>query len=997
MYLHIVNTSARARLNDKSTRIPPEGGVIGRSPDSMLCLEDNSCLVSRRHALISPAGNTLRITDLSANGLIINDAHQPLGKGRSIQLHDGDLLTLPGYQILVSRYAQLPERVRVIEPGRQAVLHQQSTMATAAPESASGRSHKGTLTKVLKHALGMGGSVQSRGFAGSAGSHTAAAVTAGVAIAVSREGMKLFRKNRARQFRSASTSKDARGSDDLSGGHDLTPGSIGLAEGDHHQSEGKTAGSNDGSNSGKRFDPLPEDMFGRKQQGGPLPAGFRPSIEQQINQRRASAEESRPDFVGPLQPMRGLGTAAVIQAGLAHLEHAAAGKLESPAATDTAHNALQASRNILLDKRKLPHQMPSGFNPEDTEAGRILSRFPASQEAKDLLQPDMSPMDFNQALINHRLPHDSMQFLAHAMTPRQAVWWGADCLDRTGARWSPEEENLARAARAWSYSPSERTLGNVAKALPTVPKGSPVGLLGQAALIAGTDAGMAAGAENLADDADSAAAKGSPLSALSGMPKSLMALPGKGAGLTSPADIDGSTLAQLSQEMDKGAGSLLNKDSLLDKGSALVEGSGIGSRLPGNMPDMAKNGLTQLEGMFTGTANAAAATEGDRSGSSGSSTAMAGMAGGLALGALGSFLTRSDHGGDQGSQPSNANTGTDAAPSNSGTDQNGATATEGNFTGTASATAANESAGAGSTSSSGGMTGSAGGFGDALTSLMSRAAAGGGSYSAGGQPFSMAAMRAQMQQNMMSSWGGSSFGMGMGGMGMTPYSGGFGMGGMGAGMSAIAGGMGNMMTNAMMASVAGGGMAGGMGGGMMPFAGGFGGFGGMGGATMPMPMFNPLGAGMNYLGNAMMTPFGMLGQGLDYATSAMMTPFSAMGRGLDYATNAMMSPVEAGLGAAWGAVSAPMGAVASALSGPAMMCSQMMGMAVMGMATVAMLANTAMMLGAGALAVYSMFSAAGTMVYSNYNAVTETYTTTVDDMTDLTEDEDPGDEVTEAL
>ena len=206
MYLHVVNTAVEQSLRGKHVRIPPEGGVIGRSLDSMLCLPDNSCLISRRHALISPAGGVFRVTDLSSNGLILNDGHQSLGKGRSSPLHDGDLLTFPGYQVLVSRLADIPQGVHFVIPGRiknnlvqgefytAGASDGQSGSATGAgiTQHVSDKHHSGKLVSVLKTALGMGGGMHIQDLSGR---RHATEGTVENTVSVSQEGIALFNKN----------------------------------------------------------------------------------------------------------------------------------------------------------------------------------------------------------------------------------------------------------------------------------------------------------------------------------------------------------------------------------------------------------------------------------------------------------------------------------------------------------------------------------------------------------------------------------------------------------------------------------------------------------------------------------------------------------------------------------------------------------------------------------------------------------------------------------
>jgi len=74
---------------------PPGGGIIGRSRDCAVVLDDAG--VSRRHAELRPDGDGWTIADLaSTNGVLVN--------GRALQgvqsLHPGDQLELGSTQLV---------------------------------------------------------------------------------------------------------------------------------------------------------------------------------------------------------------------------------------------------------------------------------------------------------------------------------------------------------------------------------------------------------------------------------------------------------------------------------------------------------------------------------------------------------------------------------------------------------------------------------------------------------------------------------------------------------------------------------------------------------------------------------------------------------------------------------------------------------------------------------------------------------------------------------
>lgn len=77
------------------------GGVIGRSADSDWILPDPEKIVSSTHAVISFEAGSYSVTDYSTNGLFINRSVEPVGKGQSRLLQDGDYLQIGEYEIEV--------------------------------------------------------------------------------------------------------------------------------------------------------------------------------------------------------------------------------------------------------------------------------------------------------------------------------------------------------------------------------------------------------------------------------------------------------------------------------------------------------------------------------------------------------------------------------------------------------------------------------------------------------------------------------------------------------------------------------------------------------------------------------------------------------------------------------------------------------------------------------------------------------------------------------
>lgn len=99
--IQLVEVPENEQVQTRQVAFPRAGGTIGRSFDCTLVLPDFSRFLSRVHAEIVPSlKGGYEIVNKSANGLNVNA--QPLTKGKSIVLFDGDVIKLGGYVLLVS-------------------------------------------------------------------------------------------------------------------------------------------------------------------------------------------------------------------------------------------------------------------------------------------------------------------------------------------------------------------------------------------------------------------------------------------------------------------------------------------------------------------------------------------------------------------------------------------------------------------------------------------------------------------------------------------------------------------------------------------------------------------------------------------------------------------------------------------------------------------------------------------------------------------------------
>ena len=114
--LKITNNTA-APPGQQSSKTLQGGGIIGRAPSADWVLIDESRVISSHHASIEQQNDGYYITDTSMNGVFLNGAKSPLGKGNRVKLHNGDHLGVGDYEIEVNLSAavqdgftpQLPE------------------------------------------------------------------------------------------------------------------------------------------------------------------------------------------------------------------------------------------------------------------------------------------------------------------------------------------------------------------------------------------------------------------------------------------------------------------------------------------------------------------------------------------------------------------------------------------------------------------------------------------------------------------------------------------------------------------------------------------------------------------------------------------------------------------------------------------------------------------------------------------------------------------------
>ncbi|MGI9330027.1 MAG: type VI secretion system-associated FHA domain protein TagH [Gammaproteobacteria bacterium] len=97
--LQIVSDNAHLMGDEQARDFVACGGTIGRSLDNDWVLPDPHRYVSGRHALIDFQGGAYYLVDTSRNGVFVNGADIPVGKGHPQRLFDGDRIRIGEFEM----------------------------------------------------------------------------------------------------------------------------------------------------------------------------------------------------------------------------------------------------------------------------------------------------------------------------------------------------------------------------------------------------------------------------------------------------------------------------------------------------------------------------------------------------------------------------------------------------------------------------------------------------------------------------------------------------------------------------------------------------------------------------------------------------------------------------------------------------------------------------------------------------------------------------------
>jgi type VI secretion system FHA domain protein len=99
--LQIISRHRQGLGERASMEFGQAGGTIGRSLESDWVLPDGQRYLSSRHASIDFRSGSYYVVDTSTNGVYVNDAEQPVGRGTPQRLFTGDRIRIGEYEISV--------------------------------------------------------------------------------------------------------------------------------------------------------------------------------------------------------------------------------------------------------------------------------------------------------------------------------------------------------------------------------------------------------------------------------------------------------------------------------------------------------------------------------------------------------------------------------------------------------------------------------------------------------------------------------------------------------------------------------------------------------------------------------------------------------------------------------------------------------------------------------------------------------------------------------
>lgn len=111
-------------------------------------------------------------------------------------------------------------------------------------------------------------------------------------------------------------------------------------------------------------------------------------------------------------------------------------------------------------------------------AAEVCAHVELEVEPRSLLHDGMSPREFLAALLARQQPRAGIDFMAHALPQREAIWWGCLCLQHAcGSDLSEADKDACRAAVRWVVHPTEENRAAANTPAEAAGPASPAGML----------------------------------------------------------------------------------------------------------------------------------------------------------------------------------------------------------------------------------------------------------------------------------------------------------------------------------------------------------------------------------------------------------------------------------------------------------------------------------------------------------------------------------------
>src|SRR3954462_8819260 len=123
---------------------------------------------------------------------------------------------------------------------------------------------------------------------------------------------------------------------------------------------------------------------------------------------------------------------------------------------------------------------------ESSKTAAVSSVSELSEDALELVRPEMHPRDYVALLADKALFEDAVRFVAHALPKREAVWWAWVCARRASGESPTSKIGAAlQATEKWIAQPNEDNRRAAMDAARTAEFGTAAGCAALAAFFSG--------------------------------------------------------------------------------------------------------------------------------------------------------------------------------------------------------------------------------------------------------------------------------------------------------------------------------------------------------------------------------------------------------------------------------------------------------------------------------------------------------------------------------